>query len=149
MHQKARIYFLFSTVTQECFTTSVSKSKTVFDNQKNEITNQLGEPEWISCNLFLMYVSLRRRKKHPLWKHKLEYEFLFFHQIYVKLMWNQRIKFRHYFFENTPYLKHTPNRRNVRISISPYSVQMWEKADQENSEYRHFLRSVWLILQWG
>ena len=23
-------------------------------------------------------------------------------------------------------------------SISPYSVQMWKNADQENSEYRHF-----------
>ena len=25
--------------------------------------------------------------------------------------------------------------------ISPYSVRMWENADQNNSEYRHFLRS--------
>ena len=27
-------------------------------------------------------------------------------------------------------------------SISRYSVQMWENADQNNSEYGHFLRSV-------
>ena len=27
-------------------------------------------------------------------------------------------------------------------SISPYSVGMWENADQDNSEYRHFLRST-------
>ena len=27
-------------------------------------------------------------------------------------------------------------------SISPYSVQMEENEDQNNSEYRHFLRSV-------
>ena len=27
-------------------------------------------------------------------------------------------------------------------SISPYSVRMWENADQNNSEYGHFLRSV-------
>ena len=26
--------------------------------------------------------------------------------------------------------------------ISPYSVQMWENTDQNNSEYGHFLRSV-------
>ena len=26
-------------------------------------------------------------------------------------------------------------------SISPYSVRMWENADQTNSEYGHFLRS--------
>ena len=28
-------------------------------------------------------------------------------------------------------------------SISPYSVRMRENADQNNSEYGHFLRSVW------
>ena len=29
-------------------------------------------------------------------------------------------------------------------SISPYSVQMRENADQNNSEYRHFSHSAWL-----
>ena len=29
----------------------------------------------------------------------------------------------------------------MRISISPYSVQMRENADQNNSEYGHFSRS--------
>ena len=29
-------------------------------------------------------------------------------------------------------------------SISPYSVQMRENADQNNSEYGHFLRNVFL-----
>ena len=28
------------------------------------------------------------------------------------------------------------------LRISPYSVQMWENADQNNSEYGHFLRSA-------
>ena len=27
------------------------------------------------------------------------------------------------------------------LRISPYSVRMWENTDQNNSEYRHFLRS--------
>ena len=30
--------------------------------------------------------------------------------------------------------------------ISPYSVRMWENPDQQNSEYRHFSRSVLLKL---
>ena len=29
-------------------------------------------------------------------------------------------------------------------SISPYSVRMRENADQNNSEYGHFSRSVWV-----
>ena len=33
--------------------------------------------------------------------------------------------------------------REIR-SISPYSVQMWENADQNNSKYGHFLRCVYL-----
>ena len=28
------------------------------------------------------------------------------------------------------------------LRISPYSVRMWENADQNNSKYGHFLRSV-------
>ena len=28
------------------------------------------------------------------------------------------------------------------LRISPYSVRMWENTDQNNSEYRHFLRSA-------
>ena len=31
-------------------------------------------------------------------------------------------------------------------SISPYSAQMWENADQNDSEYGHFSRSVILIM---
>ena len=31
----------------------------------------------------------------------------------------------------------------IRI-ISPYSVRMRENADQNNSEYGHFSRSVWV-----
>ena len=31
-------------------------------------------------------------------------------------------------------------------SISPYSVQIWENADQNNSEYGHFSRSVDLFV---
>ena len=31
--------------------------------------------------------------------------------------------------------------REIR-SVSPYSVQMWENMDQNNSKYRHFLHSV-------
>ena len=30
----------------------------------------------------------------------------------------------------------------LNTRISPYSVGMWENADQNNSEYEHFLRSV-------
>ena len=30
----------------------------------------------------------------------------------------------------------------ILLSISPYSVRMRENADQDNSEYGHFLRSV-------
>ena len=30
----------------------------------------------------------------------------------------------------------------ILVRIFPYSVQMWENADQNNSEYGHFLRSV-------
>ena len=30
-------------------------------------------------------------------------------------------------------------------SISPYLVQMWANADQNNTEYGHFLRSDYLI----
>ena len=29
------------------------------------------------------------------------------------------------------------------LGISPYSAWMWENADENNSEYDHFLRSVW------
>ena len=29
-------------------------------------------------------------------------------------------------------------------SISPYSVQMRKKTDQNNSEYEHFSRSIWI-----
>ena len=36
---------------------------------------------------------------------------------------------------DTPYLS---------VSISPYSVQMRENADQSNSEWGHFLRSIWM-----
>ena len=32
------------------------------------------------------------------------------------------------------------------LRISPYSVRMQENADQNNSVYRHFLRSVCLFL---
>ena len=35
--------------------------------------------------------------------------------------------------------------REIR-SISPYSVQIWENADQNNSEYGHFSRSVDLFV---
>ena len=28
------------------------------------------------------------------------------------------------------------------LRIPPYSIQMWENADQNSSEYGHFLRSV-------
>ena len=28
------------------------------------------------------------------------------------------------------------------LSISPYSVRMWENVDQNNSDYGHFLRSA-------
>ena len=35
--------------------------------------------------------------------------------------------------------------REIR-SISPYSVQIWESADQNNSEYGHFSRSVDLFV---
>ena len=31
------------------------------------------------------------------------------------------------------------------LRMSPYSVRMQENTDQNNFEYRHFLRSVWLI----
>ena len=30
------------------------------------------------------------------------------------------------------------------VSISPYSVQIRENADQSNSEWGHFLRSIWM-----
>ena len=29
------------------------------------------------------------------------------------------------------------------LGISPYSTRMWKNADQNNSKYGHFLRSVW------
>ena len=32
-------------------------------------------------------------------------------------------------------------------SISPYSVRMWENADQNNSEYGRFLHSVYSMIQ--
>ena len=32
-------------------------------------------------------------------------------------------------------------------SISPYSVRMWENTDQNKSEYGHFSRSVWAVLE--
>ena len=28
------------------------------------------------------------------------------------------------------------------LRVPPYSVRMWENTDQNNSEYRHFLRSL-------
>ena len=31
-------------------------------------------------------------------------------------------------------------------SISPYSARMWENTDQNNSQYGHFLRSVFALL---
>ena len=37
-------------------------------------------------------------------------------------------------------------RRGTLRSISPCSVQMWEKTDQNNSEYGHLLRSDSLIV---
>ena len=33
-------------------------------------------------------------------------------------------------------------------SISPYSVQMQESKNQENSEYEHFLRCIFLSLRY-
>ena len=35
----------------------------------------------------------------------------------------------------------------ILLSISPYSVRMRENADQDNSEYGHFLRSVTPVFQ--
>ena len=29
----------------------------------------------------------------------------------------------------------------VELSISPYTLRMWENTDQENSQYEHFSRS--------
>ena len=55
-------------------------------------------------------------------------------------IWNMRYSLR-----KSPYF--SALRLNTkRYSVSPYSVQMRENVDQNNSKYGHFLRSDWLYI---
>ena len=78
----------------------------------------------------------------PLWNSLIRWNTFF---LGILLSKNITIVISNHLHGNTKCQCHCVKSVGIRRFSSPYSVRMWENKDQENYEYGHCSRSVWVI----